>query len=198
MTLAEFAALVLFATAMSFTPGPNTLLSAALAANGGLRCALPFIVAVPAGWCLLLLASAGGLGTLVQAAPALRGTIKTLGLAYMLWLAWRLAGTARLAQAGAPLRVGFMQGVLLQFVNIKAWLSALMVSAGWITVAEPAGPRLAIALALWLACGLASNLTYALVGTSLRGWLSAGQRLAWFNRAMAAVLLATAVWMAAL
>lgn len=198
MTFAEFAALVLFATAMSFTPGPNTLLSAALAANGGLRRALPFILSVPAGWSLMLLASAGGLGALVQAAPALRGAIKMLGLAYLLWLAWRLAGTARLAQADGGLRVGFVQGVLLQFVNIKAWMNALMVSAGWITVAEPAGPRLAIALTLLLACGLASNLAYALVGSSLRRWLAAGQRLAWFNRTMAAVLLATAVWMAAL
>ena len=80
MPPAELAALLLFATAMSFTPGPNTLLSAALAANGGLRRALPFILAVPSGWSLMLLASAGGLGALVQAAPMLRGAIKALGL----------------------------------------------------------------------------------------------------------------------
>jgi threonine/homoserine/homoserine lactone efflux protein len=196
MPPAELAALLLFATAMSFTPGPNTLLSAALAANGGLRRALPFILAVPSGWSLMLLASAGGLGALVQAAPMLRGAIKALGLAYMLWLAWRLAGTARLATADGGLRVGYAQGVLLQFVNIKAWMNALMVSAGWITVAEPIGPRLTIALALLLACGLASNLLYALAGSWLRGWLSVGGRLRGFNRSMAGVLVATAVGMA--
>jgi threonine/homoserine/homoserine lactone efflux protein len=196
MPPAELAALALFATAMSFTPGPNTLLSAALAANGGLRRALPFILAVPSGWSLMLLASAGGLGALVQAAPMLRGAIKALGLAYMLWLAWRLARTARLATADGGLRVGYAQGVLLQFVNIKAWMNALMVSAGWITVAEPIGPRLTIALALLMACGLASNLLYALTGSWLRGWLSVGGHLRGFNRAMAGVLVATAVGMA--
>ena len=71
-----------------------------------------------------------------------------------------------------------------------------MVSAGWITVAEPIGPRLTIALALLLACGLASNLLYALAGSWLRGWLSVGGRLRGFNRAMAGVLVATAVGMA--
>ena len=40
-----------------------------------------------------------------------------------------------------------------------------------------------------------SNLTYALMGALLRQWLAQGQRLLWFNRAMAAVLVLTAVWM---
>ncbi|MFM7850161.1 MAG: LysE family translocator [Rubrivivax sp.] len=198
MTSAELAALLVFSTAMAFTPGPNTTLSAALAANGGLKRAMTFILAVPVGWGLLLLACAGGLGALIQAVPVLRGGIKALGLAYMLWLAWKLATTARLAEADGGLRVGFGQGVLLQFVNIKAWMNALMISAGWITVAEPIAPRLAIVLPLMMAYGLASNFTYALIGSALRSWLAVGQRLAWFNRALAAVLVATAAWMAVL
>ena len=198
MTSSEFAALLVFSTAMAFTPGPNTTLSAALAANGGLKRAMTFILAVPVGWGLLLLACAGGLGALIQAVPVLRGGIKALGLAYMLWLAWKLATTARMAEADGGLRVSFGQGVLLQFVNIKAWMNALMISAGWITVAEPIGPRLAIVLPLMMAYGLASNFTYALIGSALRSWLAVGRRLAWFNRALAAVLVATAAWMAVL
>ena len=198
MTSAEFAALLVFSTAMAFTPGPNTTLSAALAANGGLKRAMTFILAVPFGWGLLLLACAGGLGALIQAAPVLRGGIKVLGLAYMLWLAWKLATTAHLAEADGGLRVGFWQGVLLQFVNIKAWMNALMISAGWITVAEPIGPRLAIVLPLMMAYGLASNFTYALIGSALRHWLAQGRRLLVFNRVLAGVLVVTAAWMALL
>ena len=198
MTSSELVALLVFSTAMAFTPGPNTTLSAALAANGGLRRAMTFILAVPVGWGLLLLACAGGLGALIQAVPVLRGGIKALGLAYMLWLAWKLATTARMAEADGGLRVSFGQGVLLQFVNIKAWMNALMISAGWITVAEPIAPRLALVLPLMMAYGLASNFTYALIGSALRSWLAVGRRLAWFNRALAAVLVATAAWMAVL
>jgi threonine/homoserine/homoserine lactone efflux protein len=40
-----------------------------------------------------------------------------------------------------------------------------------------------------------SNFTYALVGSLLRDWLAQGRRLLWFNRALAAVLAATAAWM---
>ncbi len=198
MSGAEWGALIAFATAMAFTPGPNTTLSAALAANRGLGAALPFVVAVPVGWGLLLAACVWGLGAALEAAPAARGAVKWLGLAYMLWLAWRLSRSERLGQADGGLRVGFLQGVVLQFVNIKAWMNALLISAGWITVGPDWPNRLLAVLPLMMAYGLASNLTYALVGSVLRGWLAQGQRLRTFNRVLALVLVATAAWMARL
>lgn len=199
MTMPELTALLLFATAMSFTPGPNTTLSTALAANHGLGHAMRFVVAVPFGWGLLLLMCAAGLGGLIEAQPALRGLIKWGGLAYMLWLAWKLANTAALSEAD-PRRfdAGFAKGVALQFVNIKAWMNALVISAGWVTVADPLLPRLALVLPLMMAYGFASNFAYALVGSALRHWLAQGRRLLWFNRALAAVLVATAAWMSGL
>ncbi len=197
MPWTELAALLIFATAMSFTPGPNTTLAAALGANHGLRHAMRFVLAVPFGWSLLLLACVLGLGGLVQAQPALRGLLKWGGLAMMLWLAWGLAQRRSLgAEAGGGFDVGFGRGVALQFVNVKAWMNALLISAGWVTVAEPVGPRLAVVLPLMMAFGFASNFTYALAGSALRHWLAQGRRLLVFNRLMAAVLVATALWMA--
>jgi threonine/homoserine/homoserine lactone efflux protein len=192
---AELWALVVFATAMAFTPGPNTTLSAALGANRGLSAAMPFVLAVPVGWALLLSASVLGLGAVIQAAPQARGALKLLGLVTLLWLAWKLARAGTLAQADAPLRVGFWQGVGLQFVNIKAWMSALMISASWVTVSEAWAARLAVVLPLLMVYALASNLTYAVIGSSLRRWLAQGRRLVLFNRLLAAVLAATALWM---
>ena len=71
MPLSEFTALLLLATAMSFSPGPNTTLSTALAANRGLPHAMRFVCAVPVGWSALLLLCAGGVGALVLAVPLL-------------------------------------------------------------------------------------------------------------------------------
>ena len=196
MTWQEFTALLVLATAMSFSPGPNTTLSTALAANGGLRHAMRFVWAVPVGWCLLLLLCAAGVGGLVVAVPALRGGIKAVGVAYLLWLAWKLSGTATLGQAaGDKLQIGFVQGVALQFVNIKAWLLALTLVAGWVAGQPDALQRLAIVTPVMLAYAFASNFTYALVGAVLRHWLAQGKRLLWFNRCMAAILVLTAAWM---
>lgn len=201
MSLQEFLALLVLATAMSFTPGPNTTLSTALAANGGLKAALRFCLAVPAGWSLLMLACGLGLGVAVMSAPLLRSVVKGVGVAYMLWLAWKLWNARVLSQAdGARLNVGFLQGMALQFVNIKAWMLALALTAGWVVSqgGEPAsnpGQRLVIVLAVMAVYAFVSNFTYALVGSLLRQWLAHGSRLLVFNRVMAVVLAATAAWM---
>jgi threonine/homoserine/homoserine lactone efflux protein len=196
MNWQEFTALLVLATAMSFSPGPNTTLSTALAANGGLRRAMRFIVAVPVGWSLLLALSAAGVGGLVVAVPSLRVAIKALGIAYLLWLAFKLSGSATLGNADRrQLDIGFGKGVLLQFVNIKAWLLALTLVAGWIAGQPDAWHRFAIVAPVMLLYAFTSNFAYALAGALLRNWLAQGQRLLWFNRAMAAVLVLTAWWM---
>jgi len=201
MNTAELSALLVLTTAASFTPGPNTTLSTALAANLGLRRSLHFVLAVPVGWGLLFSLCAGGVGALVVALPPLRIGIQAIGVAYLLWLALKLARSGALAHAdAAQLKVTFWQGVMLQFLNIKAWMLALTVVAGWLAGREDAAARFAIILPLMLAFGLVSNLSYALIGSLLQDWLSgpdnSGTRLRWFNRCMAAVLLVTAAWMA--
>lgn len=203
MTWQEFTALLVLATAMSFTPGPNTTLSTALAANGGLRRAMPFVCAVPLGWGALLLVCAWGLGALVLALPLLNWGIKIVGVVYLLWLAWKLSQSRQLSEASAAaLTVGFWQGVALQFVNIKAWMLALAIVSGWIAGRGESAQRLAIVIPTMLAFAFASNLLYATMGSLLRDWLrgpeGTGDRLRLFNRAMALVLLVTALWMLAL
>jgi threonine/homoserine/homoserine lactone efflux protein len=174
-------------------------LSTALAANGGLRHALPFVCSVPVGWALLLIACGLGLGALLLAVPALVWVIKAIGVGYLMWLALRLARSSRLGEVGAGLRVGFFQGVALQFVNIKAWMLALTVFGGWVAGQSELALRLGQVVPIMMFYALVSNLTYAMVGSLLRHWLAgpdgSGMRLLWFNRLMAAVLAATGLWM---
>ena len=192
----ELTALLVLSTAACFTPGPNTTLSTALAANRGMRSALKFVLAVPIGWGLLLSLCMAGLGNLVLALPALRWVIMVSGTLYLLWMAYRLWGTRQMATANADrLNISFVQGVSLQFLNIKAWMLALSLVAGWVAGKEDALARSMLLLPIMMAFGLISNLTYAAVGSLLRQWLSEGIRLLVFNRCMATALLLTAIWM---
>jgi threonine/homoserine/homoserine lactone efflux protein len=206
MNATEFSALLVLATATSFTPGPNTTLSTALAANFGLRHSLRFVCAVPVGWGLLLALCAGGLGTLIVAQPALRWGILIGGIGYLLWMALKLWGSRSLSRVSADrLKVTFLQGVMLQFLNIKAWMLALSIVAGWIAGRPDASERFIQVLPLMLAFAFFSNLLYASVGSLLRHWLAGpvvdgvatGGRLLAFNRIMATALVLTAVWMLA-
>lgn len=200
MNWQEFTALLVLAAAMSFSPGPNTTLSTALAANHGLRRTLPFVCAVPVGWGLLLTVCTLGLGALLLAVPLLGWAVKIGGVAYLLWLAAKMAQSRRLGETDAArMSVGFWQGAALQFVNIKGWMMALAIVSGWIAGRSDPGPRFAMVLPVMMAFTLASTLSYALAGSLLREWLGgpggSGRRLVGFNRLMAAVLVLTALWM---
>jgi threonine/homoserine/homoserine lactone efflux protein len=213
MNWQDFTALLILTTAMSFSPGPNNTLAATLGANYGLRRAMPFVWAVPAGWGVMLALCAFGLGALLLAMPILASVLKLLGVAYLLWLASKLIGVRfpfnrpvhRGAASAQPARdtsqatVTFWQGAAFQFVNIKAWLFALTVVSGWIAGRGEPVMRFAIVLPVMLAYAFASNFAYALAGSLLKAWLAgpngSGQRLVWFNRFMAATLVATAIWM---
>ncbi len=207
MNWQELSALLVLATAMSFSPGPNTTLSTALAANHGLKRSMLFVCAVPVGWALLLTSCVFGVGALLLAAPLLTTAVKAIGVGYLLCLAFKLFNWGQTPINSPPhspidankLNVTFMQGVALQFVNIKAWMLALAIVSGWIAGRANPGERFAIVLPLMLAFAFVSNLTYALVGALLKDWLAgpdgSGKRLTWFNRAMALVLVLTAFWM---
>ena len=101
------------------------------------------------------------------------------------------------------LNVTFWQGVGLQFLNIKAWMLALSIVAGWIAGQTDAPQRFLSVLPVLLAFAFFSNLSYALVGSLLRHWLAgpvvngqpSGARLLVFNRLMALALVLTAAWM---
>ena len=68
-----------------------------------------FVIAVPVGWTLLLALCAAGIGALVVAVPSLRWVIKALGIVYLLWLAWKLSGSATLGQADGEQLQGRLQ-----------------------------------------------------------------------------------------
>ena len=157
---------------------------------------MKFVLSVPIGWGLLFSFCAAGLGALVVKLPLLRQTITWGGCAYLLWMAYKLARTRTLAQADSSrLNVTFWQGVMLQFLNIKAWFLALTVVAGWMAGRPDEWLRFAQILPVMLLFGFGSNLAYALVGSLLRDWLGQNNRLLWFNRVMALALVATAIWM---
>jgi threonine/homoserine/homoserine lactone efflux protein len=137
-----------------------------------------------------------GLGHLVLAMPSLRWVITVSGTLYLLWLALRLWGTKELAAANEErLNIKFIQGVCVQFLNIKAWMLALSVVAGWMAGKEDALERGLVLLPIMMGFGLVSNLAYAAIGSLLRQWLAQGARLLVFNRFMAAALVFTAIWM---
>src|SRR5262245_36840113 len=116
--------LVLFAIAMTLTPGPNVVLVTASAANFGFRRTIAQMLGITFGFATMVPTTGLGLAGVVHAEPRLHTALKYAGAAYLLYLAWRIA-RANAANASARAKpIGFVEATLFTWMNSKAWVSA--------------------------------------------------------------------------
>ena len=192
MTQDLFFALVGFALATSITPGPNNMMILASGANFGVRRSLPHLLGISLGHAAMVLVLGLGVSQVFQALPQLATLLKLLSVAYMLWLAWKIAHAAApegRQTTGRPFR--FVEAAAFQWVNPKAWamaLTAVTVYAG----GQGLGPMLTVA-GVFALVNLPSVTLWAVAGQQLRRWLTTNRRLVIFNRSMA-VLLVASLW----
>ena len=117
--------LVAFSFVSSVTPGPNNVLLWASGAEFGLRRTLRHVVGTAFGIGAMALAVAAGLGTLIAGVPELAVAMRVAGSAYLLFLAYQIAGVHGLARAEVARPLGLRQAAALQVINPKAWIFAI-------------------------------------------------------------------------
>lgn len=193
MTAAYLASLLMFCVVMSFTPGPNNLMATSSGLTHGVRRTVPLILGVMAGFGVLMVASALGVGALLLADPRLSFVLRLLGAAYMLFLAWKLWRAKTFAETDARPPLRLWHGAVLQLVNPKAWMMAVTAVAVYVASVEAALPRLLFVTVLIELFSLASMLTWATFGSALRTALGEPGRARRFNRLMAMLAGATAL-----
>lgn len=201
MPLDQLLALTVFAVVASFTPGPNNTIATVTGANWGFRAALPHVLGVPIGLSTMLVAGSAGMAAVIMATPWLAQGLKWLGIAYLVWLAWKFVQPAAsrgselpsASAVGRPLTT--WQSAAFQYANPKAWMIAAATAAAYLNGENLAG-RTALICAIFAIASGASVALWSALGDALRGWLRHGARLRVFNLAMGLSLAATAAWMA--
>lgn len=193
MEQTTLAALSAFALVSSITPGPNNMMLMASGANFGLRRTVPHALGVGIGFTLMIVLVGIGLMGLFDLFPVLNLVLKVVSVAYLLWLAWKIAHAAAPdTESGARGRpTTFVQAMLFQWVNPKAWSMALTAIALYAPDRNLAAVLL-VAIVFGLV-NLPSTSLWAVMGTALRGWLSSPVRLRAFNWTMAALLVGSLV-----
>jgi threonine/homoserine/homoserine lactone efflux protein len=183
-----------YCIAMSGTPGPNNIMVMASGVNYGYRRSLPHILGVNIGFSLMLAIMALGLGTMFLAMPQLQTVMKFAGIAYMLWLAWKIATASGVGDGkagGRPLT--FLEGAAFQWINVKAWFMVM----GAISVYAPAsyGPvEKALYLGgIMLIAGSPPTHIWTLFGVGIRRFLENPKALRAFNVTMALLLVASLI-----
>ncbi len=181
-------ALITFAFVTSVTPGPNNMMLMASGANFGFRRTLPHILGVSLGFGLMVALLGLGVAQLIVAAPAVAEAMKWLSLAYILWLAWKIAHASAPHGVGAEARpFSFLQAAAFQWVNPKAWAMALGAISAY---AAGAGGVLIVAL-VFAGVNLPTVSLWAAMGQGLRHVLDNPVRLRAFNWLMAGLLVAS-------
>jgi threonine/homoserine/homoserine lactone efflux protein len=123
MTAEQAIAFFLFAFVAAITPGPSNLILTSTGASVGVLRGLPSLFGVAAGMGLMMFLVTFGLGSLVHDSPILYQALKWGGVAFLLWLAWKIA-TARHSDTDADEKrpVGLWGAAAFQWVNPKSWL----------------------------------------------------------------------------
>ena len=182
------AALFGFALTASMTPGPNNVMLMASGANFGVRRSLPHAAGITIGFSIMIALVGHGLGRAFDLWPSLRIGLAVVSAGYLAWLAWKIATAAPPGSRGQASRpLSLLQAAGFQWVNPKAWTMA--VSAITLFAKGTTGPF--VVAAVFGAVSVVSTATWLVAGTQVRRLLDSPGRLRAFNRAMAALLVAS-------
>ncbi len=186
-----------FLVAGMISPGPNNFMVLREAVRTGWRGAVPAIFGVVAGGLALLLLTSVGVGVAVEAEPRLTAVVALAGCAYLGVLGVRLVvtreGESEFQAAHPPIhRTGARGLFVFQFLNPKAWLLVLTVSASaHSTVGSIHALPLLIALFVFiptLCLGL-----WSCTGVALTRLLGRRSIRIWFDRSLGVLLVGSAL-----
>lgn len=175
----------------SFTPGPNNLMSLSNASRYGFKRSINFNFGVFAGFFLVIaLCSLFSVG-LYKYIPSIKPVMTVVGATYILWLAWKTLKSKPSDAEDVQNQYGFIEGLLLQFVNPKAILYGITTVSTFI-IPYYDSPTILLAFAVFLALiGFISTCCWALFGSLFQKFLTNHTQL--FNLVMTALLVYCAV-----
>jgi len=183
-----------FALAASLSPGPVNLVALGAGARHGFRASLRHVTGATVGFTLLLVLTGLGLHQVLLRWPGLTAGVRWAGVAFLGYLAIRLAADdGRLSAGPAGSGPSVLAGAAMQWLNPKAWLAAVAGTGAYLADGDPAQ--------LWLFAGIYFAICYlsvgcwAYAGAHLRHRLDSPARIRAFNRLMAALLAGSAVFL---
>lgn len=182
----------LFAISSSVTPGPNNIMVMTSGVNFGVKKTMPLLLGICVGFTIMLLLVGLGFGQLFNLFPQLDVVIKTLGTAYLLYLAWQIAQSGNVSASGGQSKpLSFMKGALFQWVNGKAWVVAIGAISAFTTVGDTyMSQNLTIAMTFFVASFPCVGL-WLMFGSLLSRYLQTAIYLRLFNLTMALLLVAS-------
>ncbi len=157
--------LILYTIVMAITPGPNTILSMANASAIGLKKGIWLNIGMLIGITCVTFISFFAVSLLSAFIPKAELFLKIIGSLYILYLAWKTyrKSTFSVEEKSA----GFLEGLILQLINVKVYLLALTaISSGIMPMEISYVTKFHISFLIPIICFL-SGLVWAVCGALL-------------------------------
>ena len=207
MQLSVFFALVAYACATTFSPGPNNVLLLSSTGQYGFRKCLPLMRGIWTGLITVMLICGFGCKLLGDLIPSIERYARFVGAAYIVWLGYKtltrrsvqnpestveetsdISGqeSAERTSGNEQKPLNFVNGFLLQFLNVKILMLGIAAYCSFVLPNGTSLPATLIFAVTMAACAATGNLIWATVGSLLFPVYSKYYRL--FNGIMALLL----------
>jgi threonine/homoserine/homoserine lactone efflux protein len=189
----QLIAMSIFSFTMSITPGPVNMINLTSGVTNGFIKTIPFVTGSTIGFILLLTATGLGFMQFITAYPVFLKYISIGGSSFILYMSYKIAKSKPDMSMQSVNRPKFMEGVLLQWLNPKAWLASI----SGISLFADENSYLPLFLFIpqyFVMCFICFS-SWAILGEKLRQFLKSKNRLKAFNYTMGTLLFTCAVFL---
>lgn len=182
-------AIFIFSASATVTPGPNNIMILASGLNFGTLKSLPHYLGICVGFPIMVMLIGLGFGFLFERFPVVHTYIRIIGIFYLLFLAWKIANSApNSLNAKQATPFSFLQAVLFQWVNPKAWIMATSAVAAFTSGGTDILIQVVIIALIFMIVAFPSTGMWLFFGVWLKKIFNTPSHLKAFNIVMASLL----------
>ena len=191
-------AVVPFILITTFTPGPNNISCASMGVLYGYKLTLRYLAGIALGVFLYMTLAGWVSASLLMLIPSIETPLRFIGAAYILWLAFKTVQASYSFSEQTQKPLGFVNGILLQMVNVKAIIYGLTLFSTFLAPIAGSPVNIALWAGVVTAVTFVATSTWAMFGTAIKTHLHQQTARSAVNVVLALLLVYTAVKMSGL
>jgi cysteine/O-acetylserine efflux protein len=155
----------------TFTPGPSNISTASMAILHGYKNTLKYQVGLAFGVFLLMFLSGLFSAALLKIFPALEPTLRYVGAAYILYLAFGILKASYTFTTQETESLGLVHGLILQILNPKLIVYAFSLFTTFLAAMNKNAASLSLVATVLAVVSFCATSVWALFGTGIKTYL---------------------------
>jgi threonine/homoserine/homoserine lactone efflux protein len=163
--------LLIFALITLLTPGPNNYLLFAHGKNYGFNDSYKLMAGIFSGFVVLLFISGYGISEIIMRSPTVGLILKIISSAWLIYLAFMLSKLNTMSSSDSHSKIGYIHGLLMQFVNPKAWIVSISGASAFMPQGDNIHLNVFVFAFTYAGIGIPCMATWVSFGGLISKWL---------------------------